>query len=177
LLVRASPFLIAVPAGLLAGALGWMVLGAHASGAPYRLAAFEARLSAIEARAPRPGAPQADAAPAAAGHPLFSVGGAALADAVVRLDGLALTPRRSAALISINGKPAQWLERGSTIEGVTLQEVRSDKIVIDTATGPREVSLADKPGGEAKAAAGASGDTPPGFRLPPPPASAPGSRR
>jgi hypothetical protein len=59
----------------------------------------------------------------------------------VRLDGLAISPKSSSALLSIAGKPAAWTSLGATSEGVTLMDVKADKVVVDTVVGFKEVPL------------------------------------
>jgi hypothetical protein len=148
--LRRSPLVWgAVPGGLVLGVAAWLALGG-ASPTSNRLSALETRLDQIRVAArPHRGAVSAPAGvqanAAALAHPIFSVGSAVVADAVLRVDGVAISPKRSAALVSINGKPPEWLERGATREGVTLQTVSSAKVVFDTATGPREIGLGDKP--------------------------------
>jgi hypothetical protein len=174
-----SPLIWGGPAvGAVLGVTAWLLFG----GSPVRtqLSDFEARLADLNIRPTRSNVVVANAAADALSHPIFSVGGTALADAVVRLDGLAITPRRAAALVSINGDPAEWMERGATKGGITLQQVLATKIVIDTATGPREVGLNDKapvPSATPSGSQPSTGDAPAGYRLPPPPASAPAPHR
>ncbi len=134
----------AAPAGLVVGALAW-VLFAGAGPVAAKASEFEARLGAVKGSAGtgRPAGP--DFTGQATAHPVFAVGGAAASDAVVTVSGIALTPRRAAALVSINGKPAEWMERGATREGVTLQDVQPGKVVVDTAVGPKDVVLGAAP--------------------------------
>ena len=95
-----------VPTGLAVGALAWALFGGAVSVAP-RLSGYETRLAALDTRSVRRIAAQSVSVADALAHPLFSVGGVALTDATVLLEGLALTPRRAAALLSINGQPGR----------------------------------------------------------------------
>jgi hypothetical protein len=63
----------------------------------------------------------------------------------IRLIGISRSASRVAALVSIDGGAPEWLERGATKSGLTLLDVRSIRIVIDSLTGPREIGLWDKP--------------------------------
>lgn len=145
MLDRRSPLILgALPVGLATGALVWLLVGGNGL-ATSDLALIEAKL--------------ANTAPAASAHhelsvglvndalsaPLFALttGPGAVADAVLRLDGVAKTPRHSAALISIGGKPAEWLQLGETRDDVTLQEVQGASVVVDTATGFKTIALGD----------------------------------
>lgn len=115
-----------------------------------------------------------------ASTPIFpmTVGPGAVTQPSLRLDGVAVTPRHSAALIAIDGKPAQWLALGESRDGVTLRSVGGSKVLIDTLVGDVVVELG-RVVGNAPPEAGAVGDQTPrdpstaGFRMPPPPASAP----
>ena len=51
-------------------------------------------------------------------HPLFALttGPGAIPDVVVRLDGLSRSSTRSAALLSINGGPAEWLVKPKDVD-------------------------------------------------------------
>jgi hypothetical protein len=44
-------------------------------------------------------------------------------------------------LVTIGGNPPEWLALGATKGGVTLSEIGATKIVVDTATGFKEVRL------------------------------------
>ncbi|MBS0297126.1 MAG: hypothetical protein JSR45_12510 [Proteobacteria bacterium] len=151
-----SPLTLGAPAAALTlGLLAWAVLGGGAPAAT-RMTEFDQRLEKLQPRAIRGAAVTGASAADAIAHPIFAVGTAALADATLRLDGVALTPRRQAALLSINGKNAEWLERGDTRDGVTVQAITATKVVIDTATGPRDVLLGDKSAGDASPVAKAA---------------------
>lgn len=150
-------------------------MGRPASGA--RLAAVETRLAQVTVKRPANRfAPLIDLSLVA---PLF--GGATETppepEPAVTLIGVTRTPRRSAALVSINGAAADWMQLGESRDGVTLQDVGSNGVVIATVNGPKEIALGQT--GMAASAmvlapstAGPDGP-PPGFRSPPPPASAP----
>lgn len=94
-------------------------------------------------------------------------------------------PGRAAALVSIDGKAPVWLARGESRDGVVLNDVGSGRATLDLPLGVRTLRIgeATSVGGGAAASpdlanpmtAPATGDMPPpGFRSPPPPASAPG---
>jgi len=106
--------------------------------------------------------------------PLFAMttGPNAVSEVLLKLDGLVRSPGRVAALLSINGAPSDWLELGQTRDGVTLQDVSSSKVVVDTATGLRDVVL-----GEPAPSVDAAPPSVSGLKYPPPPASAPGQPR
>lgn len=76
---------------------------------------------------------------------LFAVGSAPLSDVSLSVEGIALRPGRAAALVSINGKPAEWVERGATRDGITLQSVLPSRVVFDTALGAKSVGLGEHP--------------------------------
>ena len=156
---RRSPLILgAAPLGLALAAICWLLFGAHAS-ALTRLDDLNTRLGAAK---PAGGlhvlVSGADPALPALATPLFalSTGPGAAADVAVRLDGLAITPSRRAALISIGGKPADWLEVGATRDGVTLMEVHATKVTLDTAVGFKDIDLWQGP----TAAAGAPSAAP-----------------
>ena len=70
---------------------------------------------------------------------------------------------------------------GETRDGVTLQQVTSSKIVVDTAFGPKDVALGERSAGTSEPSsptvqASRTDEMPPGFRAPPPPANAPRSQ-
>ena len=141
---RRSPLILgAAPLGLVLAAIAWLLFGAHAS-ALARLEGLNSRLVATKtASALNVVVSGADPAQPALATPLFalSTGPGAATEVAVRLDGLAITPRRRAALISIGGKPADWLEVGATRDGVTLMEVHATKVTLDTAAGFKDVDL------------------------------------
>ncbi|GEM_PF-2305360 len=166
---RSPLTLAAAPAGLaLAGAL-WLVVGVHAP-ALTRLDRFQTRLGALKPA--QAGIDMTADLVRAASVPLFGLttGPGAVAEAQVRLEGLAITPSLRAALISINGKPSDWLDQGETRDGVTLLEVHPDKITLDTATGFKEVAI-EQGGPEPQSA---SAPSPASAHAPQPPPAAPG---
>ncbi len=166
----------AAPAGLAVGAAAWMLLGSG-SHAQERLQDDQIRVQATQLAVLR-SSPASDLAAQATAHPLFALttGPGAVADILVRLDGIARSSSRAAALIAINGGEADWLDRGKSRGGVTLEDVQPSKVVLETALGRREVELGDPAPAPQQGAAMAPGSgVPPGVRLPPPPASAPGT--
>jgi hypothetical protein len=142
----------ALPAGLAMGAAAWLLVGGP-SLASANIALFEQQFEKAVVAAPQtrlaPGAVLSEAL----SSPLFALttGQGAVTDLVLRLDGIARTPRRSAALISIGGQPAEWLEMGQTRDDVTLQEVQASKVVVDTVTGFKTVELGETTSPPAKA--------------------------
>jgi len=134
--------ILALPSGLAVGALGW-VLFAGGGPASRPLGEIEGRLDRLTIRAAPARAAAPDRGGQIVGAPLFALttGPGAVAEAAIRLEGLARSRGRAAALVSINGKPSEWLELGATRDGVTLREVMGSKIVVDTATGFKEVTL------------------------------------
>lgn len=178
-----SPLILgAAPAGVVLGAAAWFVAGGGSSSAD-EVAALDARLVALQTRPAVLAKASFDPAAQLAHSPLFALAspGAAPQDIALRLDGLVRSSRRIAALISIGGKPADWLALGETRDEVTLTDVQSSKVVVDTPNGARDVPLGVGPGagpaGPAQAGLApplsAPSAPPPGFRLPPAPASAP----
>jgi hypothetical protein len=167
----------AAPAGLAFTALAWLVFrGGGMVVGP--LDGLQARLAADRPAPARTTIAPVEAAARAIASPLFALttGPGAVSDVSVRLDGLAISPRGQSALLSIGGKPADWLALGASRDGVTLMEVHASKVILDTAIGFKEVTLGQSsappiPGG---IVASASNAIPPGTHLPPPPASAPG---
>jgi hypothetical protein len=139
---RRSPLILgAGPLGLVIAVLIWLLFGAHAS-ALARLDQLQLRLRSAPSTLIASSTSSTAQARAVA-TPLFgpTSGPGAPTEAVVRLDGLAITPGRKAALISINGKPADWLSLGDSRDGVTLTQVTSTKITVDTSMGSKDVAL------------------------------------
>jgi hypothetical protein len=173
--------LCAAPTGAVLGCLAWAFLGGTPAAAE-RLQADRGRLAAGRPAMARL-SPVADLAAIAGGHPLFilTTGPGAVADVAVRLDGLSRSSGRAAALLSIDGAPAQWVERGGSLAGVTLTAVLDSEVVLETPLGQKEARLGEGPPAAAPGAGmpgpnmlpGAAGRIPPGVRLPPQPASAP----
>ena len=178
-----TPSKTAILAGILTGptlgAIAWLLLGG-APAAGEQLQLIQERLSAARLSQGAEG-PVASFNDAAA-RPLFALttGPNAIPETQIRLDGIALEPHRIAALLSINGAPAAWLERGKSLEGVSLVAVLGSTVQVETETGPREIALASasapspSPGPSAPMPSPRiRTDIPPGVRLPPPPATAP----
>lgn len=164
--------------GLVLASLLWLALAGH-SRALSRLDGFEQRLAAMPAAGlGRAAATQDDLAGRILAAPLFALtsGPGAVGDVALRLDGVAITAGRKAALISIGGKPSVWLSVGASQDGVTLMDVQSAKATLDTATGFRELLLGDTAASAGGAVpAGPTGSpAPQGFKLPP--ASGPNGR-
>ena len=166
--------------GPVLGAVAWLLLGG-APAAGEQLASFRDQLSS--ARATRPTMAPIGAAYDTVARPLFALttGKNAVPEVMLRLDGVAIEPGRTAALVSINGGEPVWLDQGKSSQGVTLVAVQHTGVHIETATGPRQIELtqgsSSSPASpDARAPASARprlADIPPGVRLPPPPASAP----
>lgn len=169
-----SPLILgAAPAGLVLACLGWLVLGGPGH-VVSPVAQAEERLAAIPTPG-RIGVAQTAALGAAPGASLFA---ADVASPSIRLDGISRTARRTAALLSFNGAAAQWVTAGSTLQGATLAEVSAGRVVVDDINGRRVIRLGETAAGitGSEAAAPLAGDQPPpGVRMPPPPASAPGA--
>ncbi|MGA0601543.1 hypothetical protein ACO2Q3_12640 [Caulobacter sp. KR2-114] len=167
--------------GLALGALCWL---AFARGAPAaeRMDALQERIDGL--RAPASASQTAFDAANLSAAPIFALttGPGAVSDPVLALQGIAKAGGRASALLTIDGKPPEWLSEGQTRDGVTLQEVRAASVLVDTVTGTKEVALGQKtgtppassaPGAPAAGAPGSAGP-PAGYRLPPAPANAPG---
>ncbi len=172
-------FAAAAPVGLVLGAAAWTLAG----GAGFAQASIATATEAFPSVAKR--APRVATASSGVGQainaPLFMMLGdkGGLGDPMIRLEGIARTPGRTAALLAIDAKPSAWLGLGETRDGVTLVEVLGSGVTIDTAIGTKDVRL-----GESSAPAqGATGSgtgalipdagPPRGYRMPLPPASAP----
>lgn len=163
----------ALGCGLLLGALTWM------SGATLKpteaLAPLEDRLRTLARLKPPAISQVGDAAFQTMATPLFATAQETPgAEIQVKLEGVVRAPGRVAALISADGAPAQWLEVGQRLGGVILQSVSADGAVIDTARGIRELRLGDgSTPGDVKPVT--PDRLPGGFRMPTPPANAPGT--
>lgn len=134
-----SPLVFAgPPVGIALACFGWLVFS---SGGPAAkpLNHAEAQLSQLPA-APRSAASLVTASSAAAGADLF---GALAAPPTVRLDGISRTRRRTAALLAFGSAPAQWVNLGSTIQGVTLVEVTDARVSLETVLGRENLSLGE----------------------------------
>ena len=173
--LRAPLIPLSVVAGLALGAVAWL-----ASGRQDVLSQPQERLGALSPA--RASEAAAGGTPMLAGPPLFalSIGPNAVKDPAVVVLGLSRMPGRTAALLAVDGKPAAWLARGESRDGVVLREVGSGRATLDLPLGVRDLKI-----GEGTPAPGASTSDlpmpgvvasdapPPGYRSPPPPASAP----
>jgi hypothetical protein len=176
MLDQRAVLIAAIPAaGLVLGLGLWLAFGREAFAA--RTDDLEARLSSIS---PAGAAGQANSFVAASlTRPIFALttGPGAVAEPTLRLDGISRTPSRKAALISINGKPPQWLEVGATVEDVAVLSLSGGGAEVETLIGGRHLKIGQTSGPPAApstdAQISAQDQIPPGFRSPPPPASAP----
>ena len=161
--------------GLVLGAGAWLAAGRQDASAP-----IQERLAAL-----RPFQTEGASglrASLLSGAPLFalSTGPNAVKDPVVTLLGLSRMPGRTAALVAIDGKPAAWLARGESRDGIVLRDVGTGRATLDLPLGLRDLRIGEAtPGasvsGPSSAGLSTTSDGPPsGFRAPPPPASAPG---
>ena len=156
------------------GSALWLTL-APPSGAA-AIASLADGLAAIAPQKIGPRAPSDGWVAVALAAPLFALttGPGAVVEPVVKLEGIVRSPGRVAALISVNGAASDWLALGQTRDGVTLQDVQSSKVVVETATGAKDIFIgAGSPSLELTHQA----PPPRGFRSPPEPASAPGMPR
>lgn len=177
--LRAPLIPICAALGLTLGATAWL-----AAGRQDLLAPVQERLAAVR---PFDGARGLDGeAPSPSGPPLFplSIGPNAVHDPAVTVLGVSRMPGRAAALLTIDGKAPAWLARGQSRDGVVLSDVGSSRATLDLPLGVRTLRVGEASGpgpgavGDGPQTPGvpiAPGDQPPpGFRSPPPPASAPG---
>lgn len=171
----------AAPIGLLTGFLAWSAAGG-ASASLDRLAPISEQLMALRplASATLRQTPRGEGLLA---MPIFAltVGPGAVREPAIRVDGLSVSRRRAAALVSIDGAAAQWMSVGESQDGVTLRAVSASKAVFDTELGDKELGLGEQSASSAPAASASDSvevsptivdRIPPGFRSPPPPASA-----
>ena len=178
--LRAPLIPICAAAGLALGSAAWL-----AAGRQDVLTPVQDRLAAV--RPARTLGGSDGGAPSLFGPPLFamSTGPNAVRDPIVTVMGLSRMPGRAAALLAIDGKPPAWLARGESRDGVVLREVGSGRATLDLPLGVRNLRIGETapvPNGGVSASGGpetsnplAASDTPPpGYRSPPPPASAPG---
>jgi len=178
--LRAPLIPICAAVGLVLGVTAWL-----AAGRQDVLAPVQERLASL--RPPDGRLTLNGGAPSLLGQPLFalSVGPNAVRDPAVSVLGISRMPRRAAALVAIDGKAPVWLARGESRDGVVLNDVGSGRATLDLPLGVRTLRIgeATSVGGGTAASpdlanpmtAPAPGDMPPpGFRSPPPPASAPG---
>jgi len=199
-LLRLSLTPIAIVGGLVAGFLAWLA-GGGPSAADARLGPIEDQVAALRAPSMTVAPARAVDVAALTAEPIFflTTGPGAVPPPALRLDGLVRSRTRIAGLLSINDHPAEWMMLGETRDGITLQAVGNSKVVVDTIYGPVEIGLGQRLGNDP--ASPTSGPTPPasptppsaalsapnppltpapqldgippGFRRPPPPASAP----
>lgn len=180
MLDRRTSLILAAAAlsGLVLGAAAWTLAGGARS-AGRSVAEAKALFPTIRARRAMGGF-SAGGVRRAINAPLFGLlgGREGVAEPTIRLQGIARMPGRVAALLAIDAKPSAWLGLGEARDGVTLVEVLGSKITVETAIGEREIQLGSvsQPFTGANPAPLVAGqDGPPlGFRMPPPPASAPG---
>lgn len=160
-----------LPAGLVLGALVWLVADRGNS----QIEALDIAVADLQRMTPtsarRPGATRNGLQ----GPPLF---GQANSEALgpeptLVLQGIVRTSRRHAALIAINGKPAEWLSVGETRDGITMQDVSTRGVTVSSANGVKEIGLGST--SSPSVTAPTSADPAAGFRSPPAPASAPAS--
>lgn len=173
--IRAPLIPICALVGLALGAGAWLVAGRQDV-----LTGPQDRLSVLRAAKTQDGG---GATPTLSGPPLFAltIGPDAVRDPTVTLLGLSRMPGRSAALVAINGASPVWLARGDARDGVILREVGSGRATLDLPLGLHTLRLGEASlpsaatGAPMSSPLAAPGDTPPpGYRSPPPPASAPG---
>ena len=179
--LRAPLIPICAALGLVFGATAWL-----AAGRQDVLASAQDRLAAVQLSSVQRGVD--GEAPSLSGAPLFalSTGPNAVHDPVVTVLGVSRMPGRAAALLTIDGKAPAWLARGESRDGVVLSDVGSGRAMLDLPLGVRTLRVGEASGSAAGAAVGGEGaqgpvipiapgdQPPPGFRSPPPPASAPG---
>ena len=170
--LRAPLIPICAAVGLVLGAVAWL-----AAGRQDVLSPAQDRLAALPSLRAQGGE---TSAPSLAGPPLFAVstGPNAVKDPAVMVLGLSRMPGRAAALLSIDGQPAAWLARGQVRDGVVLREVESGRASLDLPLGLKDLRVGEAttamPPTTGAPTAQANDGPPPGFRSPPPPASAPG---
>ncbi len=167
-----SPVVVVAPfIALFLACVGWLVLGGGAR-VLTPLDEAEARLAAAP---PAPGRTRAGVGPlVGASTPLFG----AATNASLRLEGVARTPRRTAALLAAGAAPAQWVSVGTTVGGFTLVGVTATGAVVESVEGRRTVALGETVGGNAAATPTPSMNDgpPPGAPRGLEPASAPAMR-
>ena len=134
----------ALPIGLATGLGAWLLAGG-ASARFDTLDGVQARLMSLKAPIVRRGGGEASSADLLT-TPIFALttGPGAVREPSIRLDGISLSRRRAAALVSIDGKPATWLSAGETADGVTLQEVGASAATFETALGAKMLNLGEQ---------------------------------
>lgn len=136
---RRQSVLTAGLAGLGLGALGWLVLGS--TGLDQRLDALDDLASRAPTTAAATAGSAIQAAATARARPLFQKLAQGGGPVTVRLDGVAVRPGASSALVAIGGAAARWMTQGETAAGVTLTQVRSGGAVIETSDGQSTLAL------------------------------------
>jgi len=128
-------------AGLVLATLLWVLTG---NGADRRLALAQASLASDQGRF----SPAATPDPSAMlrvllGKPLFRVPTATdtSASTTIELQGLARSPDRTAALVSLGGAAPQWITVGQSVGEITLVQVGSDDALFDLPQGLKTVTL------------------------------------
>jgi hypothetical protein len=149
-------------------ALAWFAFDG-ASSAITPLDRLESRLAAVRPGLKRESLDPGRSIAEAAAAPLFalSAGPGAVTDPAIRLDGVAISPEGSMALLSVNGQPSSWIPLGASSGGVTLIEVHDDRVTVDTPVALKEVPLWAAPTNSAPPAAAAQ--MPPSAAPHPPP--------
>jgi hypothetical protein len=142
LLARRPLTIISALAGVSLGCAVWLIAGASGAGSKV-LDGLQERLVATRF-APAPDLDGSDALAKAMARPLFNLttGPNAVAETALRVDGLSIQSKRKAALVAINGQPANWLELGEARDNVTLMEIDATWATFDTPTGFKQVNLA-----------------------------------
>lgn len=183
---RLTLILAAAPLGLATGCLAWFAAGGAAAGAD-RLDPLQTQVANLKAPARSQAAASYADISSLANSPIFALttGPAAIKEPAVRVEGLSVSRKRVAALLSIDGQAAQWVSVGERRDGFTLVEVTSTRVLIETQAGAKEIALGEQTGTVSAEAATSPIQTasapasavvdqiPPGFQSPPPPASAP----
>lgn len=182
-MLRWNLVVVGAPVGLAVGLIAWLAAGG-ATAKIDKMTPLVAAAAGLHAPA-RSGDYQSNIdVGALAAAPLFAltVGPGAIKEPSIRLEGVSVSRRRTAALVSIDGRPAEWWGIGESRDGVTLQAVQSSRIVVDTILGPREIALGEQIGpatpevtaqAEPPVQPAMPDRMPSGFRSPLPPASAP----
>jgi len=135
----------AAPAGLIAAALLSLAVGSQTR-ALSGLDQIDQRLAQLPSRSPPTPSLKQDAAGQALARSLFGSPAGPIAPIV--LQGIAITPARQAALLSIGDKLG-WLAVGDSRNGVTLLDVQRSKITVDTAQGAQDISIGVKANSDA----------------------------
>lgn len=181
---RLAPFLGGVPAGLVIGFAAWGLAGG-ASISAERMDGLSTQVSNLKAPPRSSAAGRYVSVADLANSPLFmmTVGPKAVKVPAVRVEGISISRARTAALVSIDGGAAEWMVPGDERGGVSIRKISNAGVTIETLTGPQEIALGEQSGGgemtvaavEPSPSPAPSGpdEIPPGFRSPPPPASAP----